>query len=885
MTTLSLDCIPVSSGETNKGPRATGASGVERDLALNGFLRRYMQDQALGRVRELCDYEAAFPGHEEAIRAEWEALQSDALSSSTVGLTEPLEIGPFTAHAELGRGRQGIVYRARDPRLDRDVALKVVPTAGLEPETLERLRREATTLARLEHPGICSVHEMGLSGAVAWIAMPLVQGETLADVLSARVRPDRPWLDRCVKWVRDVALAAHSAHEEGVLHRDLKPGNVMIRSGAGPVILDFGLARDLDPVAATLTRTGDFLGTPAYMAPEQLEPRLGAVAVRSDVWALGAILFECCTLTRPFGGATVSELSRRVTDTAAPAAHDVNRAVPRDLSLIIARALERDAFRRYDTAAALADDLDRWLEGLPVSARPVGLPGRLARWARRRPALAAVAGALVATLALASAGLISQNLVLRSAETDLTKALASERERRAEAEAEAQRAERVLGFLETSIIRATDGRTNAALKRAVGGGENVDIRTLLTHAAENIGDRFSAYPGTECMIRDSLGRALEGQGLHEQVINVMEPALPLAAEAFGAQSPEMRLLKARLGHSLLFSGQAARAVEVLEELVSGYDPGDAETTEEMLAAEGELALAYQQVEKSEKAIACYRSILRRGEGKLAPHSEVMVEARSHLALVLWTTGATDEACRELSRVVEVELDQEAPRAHVLCQNLRSLATMQWKGGDKEESVTTLDQALKYARSAHGDAHPNTMDIRRDKAMQYRLRGMLAEAVTQLESNIQFMEGMAEPPLDRILAALRSASEMLLKLKRHGDAARCLTRMASFERRRGSVPAGRRATTALAIVSAWLGAGEKDAALAALDVALPLLESLDREQLTPLLGPLETVSIRGLELWGKDAPAVLKAAKLAADALEAAAATDRATALRKRIRRP
>ena len=365
----------------------------------------------------------------------------------------------------------------------------------------------------------------------------------------------------------------------------------------------------------------------------------------------------------------------------------------------------------------------------------------------------------------------------------------------------------------------------------------------------------------------------------------MEPALPLAAEAFGAESPEIRLLKARLGHSLLFSGQAARVVEVLEELVSGYGPGDAETAEAMLAAEGELALAYQQVGKSEKAIACYRSILRRGEGELDPHSEVMVEARSHLALVLWTTGATDEACRELSRVVEVELDREAPRAHVLCQNLRSLATMQWKGGDKEEAVTTLNQALKYARSAHGDAHPNTMDIRRDKAMQYRLRGMLAEAVTQLESNVGFMEGMAEPPLDRILAALRSASEMLLKLKRHGDAARCLTRMAGVERRRGSVPAGRRATTALAIVSAWLGAGEKDAALAALDVALPLLESLDREQLTPLLGPLETVSIRSLETWGKDAPTVFKAAKLAADALEAAGATDRAAVLRKRIRRP
>ncbi len=316
------------------------------------------------------------------------------------GYAWSVEIGPYRIIGELGRGAMGVVYRAHSATLGHDVALKVIaPESDATPEILERFRREAQAAGRCAgHPGIVGVTDFGEHEGQLWFAMELVRGRTLGE-----------WIDegeitlrQAATWIREAAAAVAHAHDHGVLHRDLKPANIIIDLEEHARVADFGLSRmqTADAATARLTRSDVILGTPAYMSPEQAlgEPVDG----RTDVWALGATLYEACTGTAPFAhGEALSVLMRVVRDDVVrPRA--VAPGVPRELEAIILSCLEKDAQRRYPTAAALAEDLDRFLAGEQVTARG-WTPGRAMRAGLRRHRLAA--GLAAATVVIAvSAG-------------------------------------------------------------------------------------------------------------------------------------------------------------------------------------------------------------------------------------------------------------------------------------------------------------------------------------------------------------------------------------------------------------------------------------------------------------------------------------------------
>jgi WD40 repeat protein/tRNA A-37 threonylcarbamoyl transferase component Bud32 len=312
----------------------------------------------------------------------------------------PQYVGGYEILGELGRGGMSVVYKARQTHPARLVALKMI-LAGrhADPEQRARFLAEADAIARLQHPGIVSVYEVGEHQGLPFLALELVGGGNLAARLAGRPQPPGP----AAALVEALARAVQHAHEQGVIHRDLKPSNVLLGSDGQPRVSDFGLARHERP---ELTATGAVLGTPGYMAPEQAAGAGRAVGPAADVYSLGAILYELLTGRPPFQAATPLETLEQVRALEPVPPRQLQPRTPRDLETICLKCLQKEPAQRYASAVELADDLARFREGRPIRARPVGAARRLWRACRRRPgvaALAAAVGCLLLAVAAVSA--------------------------------------------------------------------------------------------------------------------------------------------------------------------------------------------------------------------------------------------------------------------------------------------------------------------------------------------------------------------------------------------------------------------------------------------------------------------------------------------------
>lgn len=385
------------------------------------YFRRFPHLQA--SLQTLFEVHAAL-GVESPLTVDWdshstgESLATKAPEPLADGAAPPSQFGDYDLLAPIGRGGMGMVYMARQRSLDRLVALKMIRSGELATEAeVQRFIAEAHAAARLKHPAIVPVYEAGEVGGRHYYSMELIEGCDLASLV--RERPFEP--RRAARCLDAVATAVHYAHSMGVLHRDLKPANILLDGADQVYITDFGLARRLD-VSEGATASGQLLGTPNYMPPEQAQGHTHRLGPASDVYSLGAIFYELLTGRPPFQAATLLETLKLVVETPPVAPRRLNAAIPRDAETICLKCLEKSPVARYQTAQEVADDLQRFLDGEPIRARPASTVEKVIKWARRRPwqaRLLAVA-ALAAVTLFATVTVYNKYLsdALRRAETN-----------------------------------------------------------------------------------------------------------------------------------------------------------------------------------------------------------------------------------------------------------------------------------------------------------------------------------------------------------------------------------------------------------------------------------------------------------------------------------
>jgi len=417
--------------------------------AIFDFVSDYLEDFERGKVRPLADYLARFPEHQDEIAREYLRLTEECVPRRAGEEPDATEhtVGPYRIVQELGRGGQGTVFLAEDTRIARRVALKLLAGHFISEARLKRFRREAEVISKLQHSGICGIHEADISGDTPYIAMRYVQGESLGSSLeTAKVlreaglppeassngdaprTPSIPWLPGTRPDLHTVLLlferaarAVHAAHEAGVVHRDIKPGNIILTPEGEPVILDFGLAMDEQSSSdEQLTMTGEVFGTPAYMSTEQLRGQHDSLDGRTDVYSLGVALYEALVGVRPFVGDNRIELERAVFFQPVPDPRHLNPSLPEEVKVVLETALDKERDRRYSSALEFAEDLRRIRQYEPIHARPASVGLRLRRWMQRQPV---VATALIVTILSLTGGLALTLYQLDQTDAALTVAL------------------------------------------------------------------------------------------------------------------------------------------------------------------------------------------------------------------------------------------------------------------------------------------------------------------------------------------------------------------------------------------------------------------------------------------------------------------------------
>ncbi len=579
--------------------------------------------------------------------------------------------GDYAIRRELGRGGMGVVYEARQVSLNRLVALKMVKAGLLAGgEELRRFQNEAEAVARLDHPGVVPIYEVGEHDGQNYFSMKLVPGDSLARLIGRYKNDPRA----AARLVADAAEAVAHAHARGILHRDLKPANILVDDEGHPHVTDFGLAKQLED-DIEFTQSGAILGTPAYMSPEQAGGRRGAVTTASDVYGLGAVLYALLTGRAPFGGDSVAETLEAVRDQP-PEPPGRRNAVPRDLETICLKCLEKDSRRRYLTAQALADDLRAWLDSRPIAARRVGAAERAWLWCRRRPAVAilssAVALAVIGGTATVVAVQARANAELRAAN---------------------RRVEQRYGLAVEAIrIFHTGVSEDFLLKQ----DQFQEVRDRLLRSAADFYGKLGALLGKDLDVG--------------------------SRRALAASNFELADLTGKVGRkeeALV----AHRAVLAARQGLSAEPGAGADAKADVERSLTAIALLLEATGRTDEALA----VCRRSESSLVgpaasdPRARAALAAcRTRIGHLLFATGRTDEALAAYERA---RADQEAPAAgpHASSDARRNLAaTLDRIGfllsetGKPAKAEAAFRTAIAILRKLTGD-NPDVPEFRMDLA--------------------------------------------------------------------------------------------------------------------------------------------------------------------------
>jgi eukaryotic-like serine/threonine-protein kinase len=752
------------------------------------------------------DYLRQFPEYAAPLQRLYEAdrfVGSALLPRGPEGLGK--RFGNYELLEEIGRGGMGIVWKARQVGLGRVVALKMILTGELaSPDDIERFRNESRAAAALDHPNIVAVHEVGEHGGQPYFSMDFVAGRSLADVVREGPLP----ASRAAEYIRAVAAAVQHAHDKGILHRDLKPANILIGAEDQPRVMDFGLARPITG-SAGLTGTGQVLGSPPYMPPEQASGRKGGLTPASDVYALGAVLYELLTGRPPFQAETPLDTLLLVLETEPVAPRLLNPRMLRDLETICLKCLHKDPKKRYASASALAEELGCFLRGEPIQARPVSFVERAWRWCKRKPVLAGTLATLVLVIAGGLGGVLWQWARAEQKSTEAREERDTAKRERERAEAYFQDSQEVVRSMLSHVgnERLRDVPQMEPLRRELleealafdlkflqERGDDPAVRFLVGQAHRQVG-----------YIRETLGELPAAEKAYRQAI---ERHGELAA-AFPDRSEYQKALLgsySELARVLLATGQFAEAEglhrqlqTMLERLVADH-PGEPDYLQALAvfsdneaqrlqvdspASPGRLAEAEQW---------CLKSLtLRKQLVKEFPqdwqYRKVLAGSYNHLGVIqrkdqryLEAQAAYRQALELRRQLVAERPTQAALRCDVgmTWRNLGILLRTQRRNDDAAESFREARKVLERVV----EDFPSTPFYRSELAETLHGLGLLlqqagkpAEAREALEAAIQQQKLVVQfnpkSALDRrkLSNQFFCLADVLLELKEHGEASK------------------------------------------------------------------------------------------------------------------
>jgi eukaryotic-like serine/threonine-protein kinase len=613
----------------------------------------------------------------------------------------PRAFGGFDLLDELGRGGMGVVWRARQRSTGRIVALKTIrgDLLGLD-KARQRFRREIEAVSKLHHPGICTVYEAGEVDGIPFVAMRYVEGASLVAHLGADsgapttgTAPGaatsgtgthtNEGVRATVRWFEKVARALHHAHAAGILHRDIKPGNLMVAADGEPVVLDFGLARAEENDTDGLTATGDELGTPAYMSPEQISPAGRRLDRRTDIYSLAVTMYEVLAGRHPFAAPTREALYRAILAGNAPLLSRHNRHASQDLCVAVATAMDVERDRRYETAAAFADDLARVLAHQPILARRPSPLTRTLRWMRREPLVATLLAALLVGFcattffAIRSERLRAEAVVLQQAATD-----------------EATTARRVTDFL-VDLFEVAD--------RSAYRGRTITAREVLDLGSRRIAQELAAEPLVQARLLTTMGNVYQHLGVFDVAREQFEQALALR-RSHGAGTDELADILFHIGelHHAKDDYAAAEtmyreSLAELKKLHTGDHLDIARNTDLIgrlrrdLGRFDEAAALHDEAQQMRARLAGDRSL-------------PMAQSMHSQAMLAVYRGDAGLARDNFQRAIELFQQNLGADNRELPSAMFGLAMAEYRAGRLDEARKATEAALAACRQLYGDVH-------------------------------------------------------------------------------------------------------------------------------------------------------------------------------------
>jgi tetratricopeptide (TPR) repeat protein len=724
-------------------------------------------------------------------------------------------IGRYKLLQQIGEGGFGLVFMAeqREP-VQRLVALKVLKAGMDTREVVARFEAERQALAVMDHPNIARVLDGGTTaGGRPYFVMDLVKGIPITEFCDQNQLSTEARLGLFIK----VCAGVQHAHQKGIIHRDLKPSNVLVTVESGepvPKVIDFGIAKALGrklTERTLFTRFEQLIGTPAYMSPEQAEWGGTDIDTRSDIYSLGALLYELLTATTPFeketlAKAALEEVRRMIRETDPPTPslrlqgmgqrlEEVSRRrktapslLPRkvrgELDWIVMKALEKDRTRRYETVIGLARDIQRHLEGEPVVACPPTAGYRLQKFVGKHQLIIGVAAGFVLVLAIATA--VSTRLAIR-ARREKARATQAEKEARKQAE----EAKAVLGFLTDKILTA------ARPEGQEGGlGREVTVRQAVEAAESQIAVMFTNQPLVEADIRDALGQTFQFLGDYAKAIQQQERVMALANANLGANDPVRLDYLNNLAVDYQAAGHLDAALPLLEETLqrrrARFGPDHLSTLEAM----NNLGVCHWRAGRVQDALSLFKEVLQRFKASLGPDDPHTLKSMQNLAAAYNKAGHPEEAVPLFEEAVQKAKAKLGPNHADTLLYMGNLAEAYTAIGRHPEAIQLLEDALQKRKTVLGPDHPDTLETMSHLGLAYHGAGRLPEALPLVEEAMQRYKAKRGPDDPATLQAMENLAVAYRYAARFAESELLLRQVLSSRRKNG----GTNTTELLALAS-------------------------------------------------------------------------------------